>query len=201
MNITFDHLEKANIYRLLTHTVTPRPIAWVLTENENDTVNIAPFSYFNVVCSDPAILMFSVGHKRDGSKKDTWANIERTKRCVIHIADTPLIDAVNESARGLAYGESELKNLAVDLTQDEGFQLPRISQAPVAFDCVLHRLHLVGNGPQGVIYAEVKNAYVSDALNLEESGALNEKKLDALARLGGENYSTLGEIKAVKRPA
>lgn len=192
-------LEKANVYRLLTHTVVPRPIAWVLTENENGGYNIAPFSYFNIVCSDPAILMFSVGHKRDGTKKDTWQNIEARGKCVVHIANTALITDVNESARTLPSGVSELDGMAVTLTQQTGFALPRIAQCPVAFDCQHHDIHLLGNGPQAVIYVQVNSAVVADELNMENF-TLAEAALDPLARLGGDRYSALGTIMSLDRP-
>jgi flavin reductase (DIM6/NTAB) family NADH-FMN oxidoreductase RutF len=200
MIIEMSALEKADVYRLLTHTVVPRPIAWVLSENDNGTLNVAPFSYFNIVSSDPGLLMFSVGHKRDGSKKDTWHNIEQRKKCVIHIADASLINAVNETARGLPAEESELDNLDLTTVKDAAFSLPRIEASPVAFNCDLYDIHLLGNGPQAVIYAQVKAAYVADTLKLEQNFTLDETKLNALARLGGERYSELGKVTAVKRP-
>ncbi len=192
-------LEKISIYRLLTHTVVPRPIAWVLTESDPGRFNIAPFSYFNIVSSDPATLMFSVGHKRDGSKKDTWSNIEKYGKCVVHIANSPLINDVNESARTLPNDVSELDGMSVTLTQEAGFDLPRISQAPVAFDCDRMDIHLLGNGPQAVIYVQVKSAYIADELNMKDF-TLAEATLDPLARLGGDRYSLLGDIESIERP-
>jgi flavin reductase (DIM6/NTAB) family NADH-FMN oxidoreductase RutF len=200
MIVNFQNIEKVDVYRLLTHTVVPRPIAWVLTENDHGAYNVAPFSYFNVISSDPGILMFSAGHKRDGSKKDTWHNIEKRKRCVIHIADASLMLAVNESARSLADSESELDNIDVSVVSETGFDLPRIQQCPIAFDCDLHDIHLLGNGPQAVIYTQVKTAYVSDECKLSEQYTLDEQQLDPLARLGGERYSELGNITSIKRP-
>lgn len=200
MHISFSDLEKIETYRLLTHAVTPRPIAWVLTENTNGTFNIAPYSYFNVICSDPALMMISAGHKRDGSKKDTWENLERTQNCVIHIANSALIDDVNESARPLPEGESEVNALSATLISDGNFSLPRIEQAPIAFECQLHQLHLIGNGPQAVIYLEAKKGYLAESLNISSDFTFDEKQLDALARLGGDNYSLLGDINTLKRP-
>jgi flavin reductase (DIM6/NTAB) family NADH-FMN oxidoreductase RutF len=200
VNYNFSQLDNRARYSLLTHSICPRPIAWVLTENENGTHNLAPFSYFNVVCSSPALLMISVGHKRDGSKKDTWENLESRHRGVVHIADQALMQAVNESAKTLPSGESELEYLNLTLTQDGSFLLPRIAEAPIAFDCKMHDLHLLGDGPQAVIYLEVEQAYVSDALVKEGEFSFDELALDPLARLGGANYVGLGERTTIKRP-
>ncbi|MDX1472810.1 MAG: flavin reductase family protein [Reinekea sp.] len=200
MFLNLNALDKSLVYRLLTHTVVPRPIAWVLTENEQGNHNVAPFSYFNIVCSDPAILMFSVGHKRDGSKKDTWQNIERNGKCVVHIATGELMPDVNESARTLPAGDSELNGMSVSLVEDAEFSLPRIQQCPVAFDCEKHDIHLLGNGPQAVIYVRVNAAYLSDHLDLSDRFTLSEKTLNPLARLGEDRFSLLGDINAIPRP-
>lgn len=201
MHLNLTEQDKSEIYRLFTHTVVPRPIAWVLTENENGTYNLAPFSYFNVISSDPALLMFSAGHKRDGSKKDSWRNIERNGKAVVHIADVSLMDALNESARGLPAEVSEFENLNLPLVQDEGFDLPRIEGAPVAYNTKRYDIHLLGNGPQAVIYLEATAAFVNDRLWLDDEKRVDEAKLAPLARLGGERYSELGPIHTLARPS
>lgn len=201
MNFDLVGLEKPQIYRLLTHAVVPRPVAWALTENEDGSLNVAPFSYFSVVSSDPAMLMISVGHKRDGSKKDTWKNIDARHYCTVHIANTGLMASVNETARGLAAGESELNNIEHKLVAEEGFALPRIKAAPIAMACRYHDIHLVGEGPQAVIYLTVKHIYVHDALLTETPFTIDSATLDPISRLGGENFATLGEITTIKRPS
>ena len=200
MHFDFTHLAKAEVYRLLTHTVIPRPIAWVLTENESDGYNLAPFSYFNMVSSDPGLLMISVGQKRDGSKKDTWANIERRRRCVIHIASGQQLAAVNETARSLPAEESELAAIDASLSEEPGFSMPRLSACAVAFDCQLYDLHLLGSGPQAVIYLQVKAAYVAEAVFVDGQTVPDAQTLDPLARLGAEDYAQLGTLTGVTRP-
>lgn len=201
MRFDLADLEKPQIYRLLTHAVVPRPVAWVLTENEDGSLNVAPFSYFSVVSCDPAILMISVGHKRDGSKKDTWKNIDTRHHCTIHIANTSLMADVNETARGLAAGESELNNIEHKLVAEDSFALPRIKAAPIAMACRDHDIHLIGEGPQAVIYLTVKHIYVADGLLTETPFTIDSASLDPISRLGGEDYASLGEITAIKRPS
>ena len=76
MDIDLAALGPAQVYGLMTQTLIPRPIAWVLSENSDGGLNLAPFSYFNAVCSSPPLVMISVGKKPDGSFKDTRVNIE-----------------------------------------------------------------------------------------------------------------------------
>ena len=75
MEIDLDSLSANGVYHTLTRTVIPRPVAWVLSENAGGDYNLAPFSYFNAICSDPPLIMISVGKKPDGSSKDTRVNI------------------------------------------------------------------------------------------------------------------------------
>ena len=193
-------LAKVDIYRLMTHTIIPRPIAWVLSENDAGNFNLAPFSYFNAIASEPALVMFSVGHKRDGSKKDTWYNIEQRERFVIHLGVQALAEQLNETARALPAGESELERIDAELVEDAEFGLPRLSACPVAFACRRYDIHMLGKGPQAVIYAEIERAFISEQVQGSDSQWPRADKLQPLARLGGEQYAHLGEIFSLARP-
>lgn len=86
MHIDFKTLSSSERYHLMTQTVIPRPIAWVLTESSKANYNLAPFSYFTAVSSQPPLMMFSIGKKPTGERKDTVVNLERQQHCVVHIA-------------------------------------------------------------------------------------------------------------------
>jgi flavin reductase (DIM6/NTAB) family NADH-FMN oxidoreductase RutF len=200
MHIDFTELEKKQAYRFLCHTVIPRPVAWVLTQSPAGNYNIAPFSYFNIVCSDPAIVMISVGHKRDGNKKDTWTNLETGTDAVIHIADFNLLKDLNQTAKSLANDQSELDEITAEVIEQQSFPLPRIRTAAVALNCKRHDIHLLGNGPQAVIYLQVASAYISDELAADNPFMPDANRLNPIARLGAEDYSLLGDIHTLKRP-
>ncbi len=91
MILDFATLTGGQSYFQIIQTLMPRPIAWVLTEHENGSYNLAPFSFFTAVCSEPPILMLSVGLKPTGEFKDTRTNLERSQRCVIHIPDRGML--------------------------------------------------------------------------------------------------------------
>ena len=107
MIIDFAELSPSQAYFTMIQTVIPRPIAWVMSVNEGGNYNLAPFSYFNAVCSDPPLLLISVGKKPDGSFKDTRVNIEQRKEFVVHVAHRGLLDELNDSSATLPYGESD----------------------------------------------------------------------------------------------
>ena len=113
MVIDLSALKPAQVYFHMVQTLIPRPIAWVLSETEQDKYNLAPFSYFNAVCSDPPLIMLSVGKKPDGRLKDTHVNIEQHKDFIIHIAHRDMLQDLNASSATLDASISELEQLGV----------------------------------------------------------------------------------------
>ena len=87
-------------YKLMSQTIIPRPIAWVVTEDEG-VVNIAPFSYFIGLSSEPASVLISVGHKADGTPKDTLANIRKHQKCTICMVSEEHLEKMHFSSKGL----------------------------------------------------------------------------------------------------
>lgn len=204
MEIDFSDLSPSQVYSTVIQTLVPRPIAWVLSENKNQSYNLAPFSYFNAVSSDPPVVMMSLGRQADGSKKDTHINIESRKHFVIHIPAADQVDDVNASSATLGNEISEVDEYNIQTTPFKGSVLPRITGCPVAFYCELFDIIEVGNTPMTMILGEIKAAYISDNI-LDESEQnklrVNTKKMDPLGRLGGPSYISIGDIITRKRPA
>ncbi|MCC5855023.1 MAG: flavin reductase family protein [Idiomarina sp.] len=211
MNLDLSSHNASAIYHLMTQTVLPRPIAWVLTEHTDGHHNLAPFSYFTAVSSEPPLLMFSVGEKSPGEAKDTRANLLVNPYCVIHIPSSRHAEAVTESSRTLPASESELANLNLDLVEFEYFPLPRIRDVAVAFGCRLHSTQQVQGAPQLLVFVEIERVFLADDVvelvqQTRADGAISARynidavRIDPLARLGGIQYGTLGAIKSVPRP-
>jgi flavin reductase (DIM6/NTAB) family NADH-FMN oxidoreductase RutF len=202
MIIDFTQEQPLNRYHLMTQTVTPRPIAWVLSENEEGSLNLAPFSFFNAVCSDPPLLMMSIGKKPDGELKDTRRNLLSGRDFVVHIASHEHAEAVNASAAVLAYGDSEVTTAQLALSQFPPCSLPRLADCHVAFHCKLYDSHEIGPSGQLIIYAEIANLYLSDNVARKEGDRyiVDPAKLNPLARLGGTAYAELGAIFNLQRP-
>lgn len=203
MIFDLDTLSPNRRYHLMTQGILPRPIAWVLSRNEDRSLNLAPFSFFNAICSDPPLVMLSIGHKADGEIKDSRRNILSERDFVIHIPSRQHAEAVNASAATLAYGESELEGLELQLTDFPGCDVPRIAGAGIALHCIKHDVHLLGPAKQAIVYAEIRQYFVDDRLLREEDGRhyIDAVALDPLARLGGAQFAGVTEPFALQRPS
>lgn len=203
MNIDFDSLTPSQVYFHMTQTLIPRPIAWVLSENADGGFNLAPFSYFNAVCSDPPLIMLSVGKKPDGSFKDTRVNIEQRGHFVIHIPRCDQVQLVSASSASLEAGDSEVYKLGLETVPFHGFGLPRLADCAVAYACEAWEIHELGDVPQSLILGRVHRLYLSDRLvGKDDKGRLrvDAARLDPLGRLGPDQYLVGGEVIRVKRP-
>lgn len=204
MNIDFGDLSPSQVYIHMTQTLIPRPIAWVLSENPDAGLNLAPFSYFNAVCSEPPLIMISVGKKPDGSFKDTRVNIEQRGRFVVHIPRRDQLELVNASSSALAAGDSEVARLGLETLPFHGFGLPRLADCAVAYACEAWEIRELGSVPQSLILGRVARLYLDDGLvRRDGKGRLqvDAARLDPLGRLGPDQYLAGGDVIRVKRPA
>lgn len=203
MNIDYSEHQPASIYHLMTQTIIPRPIAWVLTEHPDAGVNLAPFSYFTPISSSPPLVLFSVGQKHPGEDKDTVTNLKLGSSMVIHIAQASQAEAVTKTAATLALNESEIAHAELSLVPFEGTQLQRVEGAPVAMACELFELKTVGNAPQTLVIAEIKHVYVDDNLISHDAKGrltIHAEGIDPLARLGAASYSSITSPFSIQRP-
>lgn len=204
MYIDLAKLAPDHVYIQMIQTLIPRPIAWVVTENEGGSLNLAPFSYFNAVCSDPPLVMISVGKKPDGSHKDTRVNIEERSRFVIHIPHREQAAVLTQTSATRPYGVSELEEVGLATVPFEGFGLPRLADCRIAFACERHEIREIGGVPQTLILGLVKQIYVDDAVTVTDAKGrmkVDATRVDPLARLGASEYATFGEVVRVPRPA
>lgn len=204
MIIDLSTMTPAQAYFSLIQTVIPRPIAWVLSENEGGDFNLAPFSYFNALCSDPPLVMISIGRKPDGSFKDTKVNIEERPEFVIHLVDEDTLDAMNETSASLPYGASELAEAGLHTTDFDGFSLPRLAEAKVAFACSRYQVIQIGGTPQNLILGQVHRIHVDDSVVGEDAKGrtkIHADRIRPVGRMGASEYVTFGEIIRKTRPA
>ena len=203
MHLNLTEREPADNYDLVTQSIVPRPIAWVLSENEDGGLNLAPFSYFNIVASSPVIFSLAIGQRRDGSAKDTRRNLAAGRPFVIHLPRLADIDAVNQSAATLAPGQSELAAGQLETTPWPEFSLPRLVGPPVAYGCRLFRAFEFAECGHALLLAEALVAWIDEAV-VEGAPAprptLPIAKLEPLARLGRTQYSGLGAVEERARP-
>jgi len=196
-------LSPADAYFTMTQAVLPRPIAWVLTENHDHSLNLAPFSYFNAVASDPPLIMFSIGIKPDGSQKDTLRNVEERDRFVVNIASVSQLADLNQTSATLPYGKSEVESNAIQTAEIDNFPLPRVALCKVALCCTTYELKTIGNNDQALVFGEIQSIWLDDdCAGINEKGRLkiDAAKIEPLARLGAGEYASFGQIMTAKRP-
>jgi flavin reductase (DIM6/NTAB) family NADH-FMN oxidoreductase RutF len=180
-----------NTYRLLTAVVVPRPIAWVSTIGADGVVNLAPHSFYTVVCARPPIVMFSsVG------KKDTLRNVRDTGQFVINVATARLLDQVNNSAARFGPEQSEPAHLGIELEPSSRVAPPRVKAAPASIECTLHSTTELGDST--MVLGNVELVSVAEDVLVE--GHPDFARLDPLARLGKDEWALHAEVLSVTRP-
>jgi len=188
-------------YQALVGAVTPRPIAWVTTLSPTGVVNLAPFSFFNAFGANPPVVVFSPTLRRDGSKKDTLLNLESLGEFVIHAATAPLAEKVNLTSKEIPASESEV--LLANLTTVPSVRVkpPRIAESPVALECVVRQIVPCGTGPiaANLVIGEVMMIHIADTV-LDANGRIDPRKLQTVARLGGDTWCRTSDLFEQKRP-
>jgi flavin reductase (DIM6/NTAB) family NADH-FMN oxidoreductase RutF len=183
------------LYALMTSAVVPRPIAWVSTLNPNGTVNMAPFSYFNLVSSQPPILMISVG-EREGVPKDTALNILESKEFVVHLVTESTLEAMNLTAKDLSREDSEVALASLTPVVSTHLKTPGIAESPIRLECVYDQ-HITYPRSQ-VIFGRIVQMHFDEGVLTD--GVVDAEKLQPIGRLGKQQYTTLGRILTLKRP-
>ncbi|THF84570.1 flavin reductase family protein [Cohnella fermenti] len=188
-------------YKLLIGSILPRPIALVTTLSEDGVVNAAPFSYFNIVCSNPPLVSVSV-QRRGGVPKDTARNAQASGHFVVHIVDEANVEAANAAAASLPADVSELETAGLTEVPSVKVAAPGIAEAKMRMECVLEHSFPLG-GTEGaphcdLLIGRVVCFHVADELLHE--GRIDVRKLSPVSRLAGSHYSKLGEIFALARP-
>ena len=176
-------------YKLMAQTIIPRPIAWVVTEDEG-IVNIAPFSYFIGLSSDPASVLISVGHKVDGTPKDTLANIRKHKKCTICMVQENDLEKMHLSSKGLdkELSEAEIFNIETVSLRD-GYP-PMIKGVPSAYFCELNQEIDLGGGLTIPLVLNVNEIFIDDKVITDKERLTISFK--PVARIG-KSYAFLGE--------
>jgi len=202
MHIDMSTLAPIQAYALMTQTVIPRPVAWILTQNSDASYNLAPFSYFNGLSSDPPMIMISFGLHPDSSFKDTRVNIETNKEFIVHIAHREMATVMTQSAATMPPNESEVDKLNLPLADMPGSNLPRLADCRIAYACEYDSIHMIKD--QAIVFATLKHLYAADSVVGKDAKGrvcVNAVDVDPLGRLGGGEYFGAGELIYVERPA
>ena len=188
MLINFEKQEPSQRYQLMAKSVIPRPIAWIVTEGK--VLNVAPFSYFTPLSSEPATLIVSIGHRPDGTPKDTLRNLRETKKCVVCIVDEEHFEAMHFSSKSIDADKSEAEIFDIDMQKVLEDFPPMPKGIKVAFFCeYLQEVALKGSKTIPVI-VEIKHLYLEDKI-ISDKEKIN-LEFSSIARVG-RGYASLRE--------
>lgn len=174
-------------YKLMVGTVTPRPIALVTTLGKTGP-NAAPFSFFNAIGSDPAMLCFSVGTKGSGAK-DTIENIRELPEFVVHIVSDAIKDKMNVCAVDYERGINELEKAGFTPLASKIVRPPRIKEAPVAMECRLVQILDLGRRPNHLVIGEVVWFHYDEGL-VNDRYHVDVGRVNPIGRLAGKGGYT-----------
>ena len=201
-NMEFDAstLAKRDLYKLMTGAIVPRPIAWVSSVDATGRSNLAPFSYFNAVSSDPPTLMFSGSAHTPKRRKDTVRNVEESGQFVVNIVTEELAEAMNRTSIAAPRGFDEFAYAGVTPAPSRVVAPPRVAESPIHFECELAHVWRVREGvdASSVVFGRIVHVHVED--HLLDGTRIDSAALRPLGRLGGPNYAGLGEISTLDRP-
>jgi len=195
MEIQPESLSVAERYKLLTGCIVPRPIAFVSTISPAGETNLAPFSFFNGVGSNPMTVVFCPGNKPDGTDKDTLRNCLPTSdggtaEFVINVALESYRREMAATAEPLPYGESEFDLTGLDSAPSLVVKPPRLAASPVALECRTMKVIRTNPGQVGggnLVLGEVVHIYLDDGL-INERYHIDPAKMSAIGRMGGLEY-------------
>ncbi len=183
-------MDSGAFYRVLNSIVVPRPIAWVCSRSAQGVINLAPHSFYTVACVDPPVVQFtSVG------RKDSLRNVEETGEFTVNLTPEWLFEQVNATATDFPQGTSEPEQCGVALEPADRVSVPRVAGSPMAVECTLHATLRLGDST--VVFGRVVHIAVHE--HAVRDGRPRIETLRPLARLGGNEWSTIGEVKEIAR--
>lgn len=184
-------------YKFLIGSIIPRPVAFVTTVSEDGILNGAPFSYFNIVSSNPPMISLSI-QRKDGQHKDTARNILQSKEFVVHIVDEENVGKINETAASLPPEQSEVELANLTPIDSVKVTTPGIKEAKIRMECVLEHALELGEQSTDFIIGKVVQFHIKE--ELYSKGRIDQTGLAAVSRLAGNDYAKIGEVFTIERP-
>ncbi|MBV8845590.1 MAG: flavin reductase family protein [Bryobacterales bacterium] len=188
----------ADAYKLLIGAIVPRPIGFISTISPEGVYNLAPFSFFNAVCSEPPVVLFASGARRP--EKDTLANVRATGEFVVNIVTEAIAEQMNLTSGDYPPEVDEFAIARLTPAASELVKPPCVLESPVNMECKVIQIVDVSTRPAGgsVVFGEVVRFHV-DA-SMVQNFRIDPEKLRAIGRMGGTGYTRTRERFEMARP-
>ena len=182
--------------------VSPRPIGWIASRGSDASINLAPYSFFNALSEDPAMVMFSVQLDSPDLQKDSLRNVEETGEFVVNIVGEAQFDAMNISSGSFAYGDNEFIHAGLDMVDSDTISVPRVGGVPAALECTHFQTIMLPRNASGggyiLVIGTVTGIYIDDGV--VEDGMVKYDKFIPISRLGYRDYGRSTDIFQATRP-
>jgi flavin reductase (DIM6/NTAB) family NADH-FMN oxidoreductase RutF len=200
-SITLKDITPASAQHFLQHSIAPRPICFASTIDKDGNVNLSPFSFFNLFSTNPAVIVFSPSRRaRDNSTKHTLQNILEVPEVAVNIVSYEMIQQASLSSCEFPKGIDEFIKAGFTKEPSKIIKPPRVKESPVQMECKVLEVKPLGTegGAGNLVIAEVVMMHINEIF-LDDNGKIDQKKLDLMARLGGNwytraNASTIFEV-------
>jgi flavin reductase (DIM6/NTAB) family NADH-FMN oxidoreductase RutF len=184
--------ERRQVYRTLVGSVVPRPIGWASTVSSSGRTNLAPFSFFTVVCVVPPMISLTIARNPDGTEKHTLKNVRETAEFCFNVVTEAVWKEMVDSANGFPSEDSEFDKTGLTPIPSVKVKPPRVKEVPIHFECQLRQVIELGPNRHPLVIGEVVLMHVDRACMTD--GYIDMRKLHPIGRLNGFFYSTIGEI-------
>ncbi|MCX2718254.1 flavin reductase family protein [Lentiprolixibacter aurantiacus] len=184
-------LPTAKLHGYLLGAVGPRPIAFASTVDKEGAPNLSPFSFFNVFSANPPILIFSPARRvRNNTTKHTLDNVLETREVVINIVNYDIVQQMSLSSTEYDKGENEFIKSGLTMLKSDLVAPFRVAESPVQFECRVTKVEALGKegGAGNLVFSEVLKIHIHKDI-LDDNGAIDQHKIDQVARMGGNWYS------------
>jgi flavin reductase (DIM6/NTAB) family NADH-FMN oxidoreductase RutF len=186
-------LKTTDVQNFLQHAIAPRPICFASTIDANGNVNLSPFSFFNLFSTKPPIAIFSPARRvRDNATKHTLQNVLEVPEVVINIVSYAMVQQASLSSCEFPKGTDEFIKAGFTKELSQLVKPPRVKESPIQMECKIIEVKRLGTegGAGNLIFAEILMMHINENI-LEENGKIDQRKLDLVARLGGNWYARI----------
>jgi flavin reductase (DIM6/NTAB) family NADH-FMN oxidoreductase RutF len=202
--IILKDIKNADAQNFLQHAIAPRPICFASTIDAAGIVNLSPFSFFNLFSTNPPVIVFSPSRRgRDNSTKHTLQNISEVPEVVVNIVSYDMIQQASLSSSEFPKGTDEFVKAGFTKEPSVMIKPPRVKESPVQLECKVLEVKSLGTqgGAGNLVIAEVMMMHMNEDI-LNEHGTIDQRKLDLVARLGGNWYARINaeNIFEVEKP-
>lgn len=188
--------------KLMSGAIVPRPIGWISTINQNGQPNLAPYSFFNMVCANPPTVVFApMIRSTDGRPKDTLNNIKMNGEFVVNIVTEKLAEAMNLSSMETLPDVNEFDLAGVTAAESVEVKAPRVAESPVHFECKVRDIIEISDQPGGgyLVTGTVVHMHFDDGILLG-TDKVDLAALRPIGRLAGGDYVRMTDLFNMERP-